>query len=135
MSLFIIPKKIIKKVEAVMRVFLWKGPDLGFGGAKVAWSDITLPKEEGGLGIKKLSDWNDASIAKFIWNICSLDSSSSWVSWARANLLCGKSFWDIRITSSCSWSWRKTLQLREKVRPYIRYVIGDGLSTFLWFKY
>ena len=135
MSLFVIPKRIIKKVEVAIRAFLWKGPELGNGGAKVAWADLTFPKEEGGLGIRKLSEWNEALISKFIWDIWSPTSTSNWARWARANLLQGRSFWDIPITSTCSWAWRKILQLREKVCLFIRYDIGDGCSTFLWFDY
>ena len=35
-GLFILPKKVLKEVEKVMRRFLWKGPSLSLGGAKVA---------------------------------------------------------------------------------------------------
>ncbi|KAK1406264.1 hypothetical protein QVD17_41555 [Tagetes erecta] len=34
--------------------------------------------------------------------------------------------------ASMSWGWRKILQLREVVRPYIHQIIGDGKSTFIW---
>ena len=42
-GLFILPKKVIRQVEQVLRRFLWKGPQLGPGGAKVAWDDLTHP--------------------------------------------------------------------------------------------
>ena len=109
MSLFVIPKRIIKKVEVAIRAFLWKSPELGNGGAKVAWADLTFTKEEGGLGIRKLSEWNEALISKFIWDIWSPTSTSNWARWARDNLQ-GRSFWDILITSTCSWAWKKILQ-------------------------
>ena len=31
--------------------------------------------------------------------------------------------------------WRKLLSLREKFRTSIRFLVGNGLSTFLWFDY
>ena len=55
-SLFVLPKKVIRQVEQILRRFLWKGPNLEQGGAKVAWEDIACPLKEGGLGIKKLHD-------------------------------------------------------------------------------
>ena len=55
-GLFILPKKVLKEVEKLMRRFLWKGSSLNAGGVKVAWEDVTLPLDEGGLGIKKLQD-------------------------------------------------------------------------------
>ena len=37
---FILPKKIIHLVEQILRRFLWKGPQLEQGGAKVALEDL-----------------------------------------------------------------------------------------------
>ena len=62
-----------------MRSFLWKGPELGKGGAKVAWVDLACPLEEGGLGIKRIEEWNLASMDLHIWRICQHNPTSSWV--------------------------------------------------------
>ena len=35
--------------------------------------------------------------------------------------------------STCSWTWRKVLQLRPVYRPLIKTLIGDGRHTSLWF--
>ena len=40
--------------------------------------------------------------------------------------------WCARIPSCCSWSWRKILQLRDRVRPFIRHTVFNGVGTFLW---
>ena len=130
---FILPKKILKQVDRILRNFLWTGPDLSHRGAKVAWENITYPKSEGGLGIKKLESWNKACILKNIWNICKSTLVSSWAIWAKANLLPNKSFWDMKMPSNCSWTWRKLLKLRNIARPHIQYIIGDRQSTHLWF--
>lgn len=63
-SLFIIPKKVIKEVESILRAFLWSGPDLKRTGAKVSWEHLCCPKEEGGLGFKSLQVWNKAAICQ-----------------------------------------------------------------------
>ena len=52
-----------------MRAFLWKGVDLKNTGAKVAWTEVCKPKDEGGLGIKRLKDWNSALLMKHIWKL------------------------------------------------------------------
>ena len=101
-GLFILPKKIITQVEQIIRRFLWKGPQLSTGGAKVAWADLTFPLDEGGLGIKRLHTWNVAAMGKHIWNLCHPQTTSSWALWARANLLRGRSLWDINPPSSSS---------------------------------
>ena len=132
-GLFILPKAVIKKIERILRQFLWKGPHLGTGGAKVGWEDLSLPKKEGGLGIKKLTEWNVAAMSKHLWDLSHPTVTSCWATWARANLLRGRSLWDISISSSCSWTWRKVLQLRPIYRQQIKYHIGDGRHTSLWF--
>ena len=47
-GLFLLPKKVIKQVEQILRRFLWKGPNLEKGGAKVAgWTLPFLWTKEG----------------------------------------------------------------------------------------
>lgn len=56
-----------------------------------------------------------------------------WCQWVKSYLLKGKSFWKVKIPSSPSWTWRKLLQLRPLIQPFIKYKIGDGNSTSLWY--
>ena len=79
------------------------------GGAKVAWEDLTCPLKEGGLGIKKLTDWNVALMSKHLWSLSQPLLFSNKAAWARVNLLQGRSLWDISIPSDSSWTWRKIL--------------------------
>ncbi|KAF7127131.1 hypothetical protein RHSIM_Rhsim11G0000600 [Rhododendron simsii] len=65
-SLFILPKKVIKEVESILRAFLWSGLDLKRTGAKVAWEHLCAPKDEGGIGFKSMAIWNKAAVAKHI---------------------------------------------------------------------
>ena len=43
-GLFILPKAITRHIEQILRQFLWKGPQLGTGGAKVSWEDLSPNK-------------------------------------------------------------------------------------------
>ncbi|XP_022883555.1 uncharacterized protein LOC111400373 [Olea europaea var. sylvestris] len=60
---------VIKQVKNSLRAFLWKGSDLGTGGAKMAWAKICMPKEEGGLGLRGLEIWNKAAMLKHLWSL------------------------------------------------------------------
>lgn len=66
-SVFTLPMSVLSRIELILRQFLWKGPDLGVGGAKVPWSDVCLLKEEGGLGIHRLLDCNRVAMLKHLW--------------------------------------------------------------------
>jgi len=62
--LFILPKVVMEKITCFLRSFLWKGSDLSYGNAKVAWNTICLPKKEGVLGVKNLEVWNRVALVK-----------------------------------------------------------------------
>jgi hypothetical protein len=56
-------------MEQKFNRFLWNGKDEGIARAKVSWNMLCLPKEEGGLGIKKLEEWNHSSMMRHIWSL------------------------------------------------------------------
>ncbi|GAB2270673.1 hypothetical protein Dimus_038873 [Dionaea muscipula] len=131
-SIFILPKRVLREIEFIMRSFLWQGVEMKPVGAKVAWDQVCLPRREGGLGFVSLIRWNRVAMAKHVWFLCTGDQSSLWCLWVRTHLIGERSFWEIRPPSAASWIWKKLLGLREELRGFIRYEIGDGMSTFLW---
>lgn len=130
-SIFNLPSSVIDNIERILRQFLWKGTTLGRGGAKVSWDDVCLPKVEGGLGIRKLKDYNKASMLKFIW-ILFTDKESLWCRWVHSNFLKRRNFWISSQPRCCSWAWKKILQLRNYFRLSFVWKIGNGLSVSLW---
>lgn len=123
-SHFILPKAVIKNIEQLLRSFLWKGDDVSKGCGKVAWDILCLPRKEGGLGVKSIETWNLAAMTKHIWNICSDTDQSIWSSWVRSYLIKDRNFWSLRPTGDCSWTWRKILNLRSRVRD--NFLLRDG---------
>jgi hypothetical protein len=95
-SIFILPKKIIRATEQKFNRFLWNGKDEGIARAKVSWNILCLRKEEEGLGIKNLEEWNCAALMRHIWSFF-VRLGSLWVVWEHAVLLKGRSFWQVRI--------------------------------------
>ncbi|XP_074315512.1 uncharacterized protein LOC141651710 [Silene latifolia] len=65
-NIFILPKSIIRRIEAICRNYLWDGSAEYHRVPLVGWDTITLPKIEGGLGIKKAEVWNVAIVAKLV---------------------------------------------------------------------
>ncbi|CAI0459963.1 unnamed protein product [Linum tenue] len=68
------------------RISGWKSKSLSYAGdgarkkAVVAWSRITYPKTEGGLGLRDMDSWNFACVMRHIWAIL-LKQGSLWVAW------------------------------------------------------
>ncbi|CAL1351994.1 unnamed protein product [Linum trigynum] len=71
MTVFMLPKKVINRIQKVCSDFLWYGE--GTGRAKARWDLICLPKKEGGLGLRDLYTWNVACV----WQN-GLDASHAW---------------------------------------------------------
>ncbi|KAG7588504.1 Zinc finger CCHC-type superfamily [Arabidopsis suecica] len=59
-STFILPQGCIKKIESLCSRFLWKGNIDMSNGVKVSWASVCLPKDEGGLGLRRYAVWNKA---------------------------------------------------------------------------
>ena len=129
---FVLPKCIHKRIQQILTRFLWKGNITDVGGAKVSWLNLCLPKEEGGLGLKKSTEWNQAQILYHLWSVVT-QKDSLWSNWVNNSVLRGRSFWVIPTPTDCSWIWRKVLSLREVAKQLILYSIGNGLGTSLWF--
>nr|GEW24782.1 reverse transcriptase zinc-binding domain-containing protein [Tanacetum cinerariifolium] len=100
------------------------------GKSKVAWEVVCLPKDEGGLGLRRLDHFNKALMVSHIWKLLSL-KESLWVKWVHAYKLRGRSFWDIPLRGNMSWGWRKVLQIRPLIREFVWHNIGDGALTSL----
>jgi hypothetical protein len=74
---FILPKKVIQLLEQKFNRFLWSGSDVK-SKAKVYWKNLCFPKKEGGLGIKRVDVWNQASMLNHIWSLFT-KAGSLWV--------------------------------------------------------
>ncbi|GJW60133.1 putative RNA-directed DNA polymerase [Tanacetum coccineum] len=131
-SVFMLPTRVLLDIEQIMRGFLWCHGSMCRGKAKVAWDVVCLPKQEGGLGVRRLDHFNKALMVSHVWKLLSL-KESLWVKWIHVYKLNNRSFWDIPYRGTMSWSWRKLLLLRPLIREFIWSCIGDGKKTSIWF--
>ncbi|GJX24645.1 reverse transcriptase zinc-binding domain-containing protein [Tanacetum coccineum] len=131
-SMFILPSRVLLDIEQIIRHFLWSHGSSKRCQSKVAWEVVCLPKDEGGLGVRRLDTFNKALMVSHMWKLLSL-KESLWVRWVHIYKLNNRNFWDVLIRGNISWGWRKVLQLRPLIRPFIWSSIGDGVTTSLWF--
>ncbi|GAV57228.1 hypothetical protein CFOL_v3_00766 [Cephalotus follicularis] len=98
---------------------------------KVRWNLVCKPRKQGGLGLRSLQTWNIASIFKHLWALLQ-NQKSQWVQWVNSEVFRGNILWLAHHRGTFSWSLRKLLILREKLRSYLVYYIGDGSKFSLW---
>ncbi|KHN41453.1 Putative ribonuclease H protein, partial [Glycine soja] len=60
LSFFKIPQKVVHRLVALQRNFLWGGDKDYKKIPWVKWEVVCLPREEGGLGIKDIPKFNEA---------------------------------------------------------------------------
>nr|CAA66812.1 non-ltr retrotransposon reverse transcriptase-like protein [Arabidopsis thaliana] len=67
MSTFVLLLGCVKKIESLCSRFLWSGSIDASKGAKIAWSGVCLPKNEGGVALRRFTPWNKTFYLRFIW--------------------------------------------------------------------
>lgn len=131
-STFILPVYVCDKIAKVLKNFLWSGGGDGRGITSVAWKDICKPKSQGGLGLKPLRFMNEALMTKHLWNvICKKDSL--WVKWIHTYRVKGRNIWNDVSSVNGSWNWNQIIGLKNKIRDFVVYKLGDGKDCSVWF--
>lgn len=66
MFVFLMPEKVIAKLERIMRTFFWEGNKGGKLNHLVKWEFVTRSQNDGGLGLGNLKVKNLALLAKWV---------------------------------------------------------------------
>ncbi|KAJ0693348.1 putative RNA-directed DNA polymerase [Helianthus annuus] len=137
-SLYKAPVKVIAKLEAIMRRFLWGGNEEKNKIHWVAWEVVTKPKQEGALGIKKLEDCNNALILKWLWRY-RVEKGALWRRVIDAIHALVRRWEPIPYNKRFPGTWCKIVNFgaRMKVQgksfiDMIKGNVGDGKSVRFW---
>lgn len=69
-----LPSKTCLLIERMMRNFMWS-PNLEKKKSNlVRWKTVHLPKEEVGLGLRRVKEFNEVCLLKLAWSVISTDS-------------------------------------------------------------
>ncbi|CAG7872166.1 unnamed protein product, partial [Brassica rapa] len=128
-----LPKACVVKINSMCSAFLWKGNLDAHSTARVAWTTVCKPKEEGGLGVKDLLTWNKACCLRLIW-LLFFRPDSVWVSWFKEVILKGSvsNYWTTNPSQKFSWLANKLLKLRSVAYPLIHIQIQNGEHGRFW---
>ncbi|XP_074297422.1 uncharacterized protein LOC141628145 [Silene latifolia] len=106
---FLLPKGVIARVEAICRNYLWSHADNFAKVPLISWEQCCLPQKNGGLGILNACLWNNAM---FDW-------------------------WDYQAPSYSDWSWHQLCKVKNKLMPgftagnWPTYTVRDGYKWLL----
>ncbi|GKC31552.1 hypothetical protein Tco_1038846 [Tanacetum coccineum] len=69
---------------------------------------------------------------KHIWNLA-VKKESIWTEWINTVRLKGGSIWDVVNDRKASWGWNNLLAMRDKIRPHVKYKVGNGKKIMAWY--
>lgn len=131
MSTVLIPQKVIKALNDLMRRFMWGAMDKDRYLAYVAWDRICMPFEKGGLGIRSLKEVNEALVLKSLWRLAQR-MNIQWIQVVTDKYLPRSLLWHSRRTYNCSVFWKGLMKLREKLTPMLRWEMGNGANCTIF---
>ena len=114
LSILPIPAGVREKVVQLCRNFLWSGKCTANKKPLVAWKEVTLPKIEGGLGIRNTKAWNKALLSKTLWDI-QAKKDSLWVQWVHQIYMNNGSFWEYKTKHGDSPLIKQVIALRDEI--------------------
>ena len=97
----------------------------------VAWKEVTLPKMEGGLGIRNSKAWNKAMLTKTLWDI-QAKTESLWVKWVHQRYMNRGSFWDYQIKHEDSPLLKQVIAIRDEITGAERSVENAVILLNQW---
>ncbi|XP_074305105.1 uncharacterized protein LOC141640043 [Silene latifolia] len=107
---------VIRRIEAVCRNFFWDGCTEYHRVPLVKWDTITLPKNEGGLGVKNAAIWNIATMAKLVdWLYCK--AGRLWIKWVNQIYIKHQSWHDYKPAADVTWTWKNICKVKEIMKP------------------
>ncbi|XP_074293086.1 uncharacterized protein LOC141619998 [Silene latifolia] len=122
-SIFLIPKGVIQRIEAICRNFLWSSDEVYHMTPLVAWEKVCCSKQEGGLGIYAAGVWNIAVIGKLV-NWIYTKADRLWVLWVDHVYLKGSDWNDYQPSLDSNWNWRNICKVKD--------VLAGGFQDNQW---
>ncbi|XP_074292529.1 uncharacterized protein LOC141619413 [Silene latifolia] len=114
-GMFIIPKGVIRRIEGICRNYLWDGSSDYHRVPLVAWDKVTLPKDEGGLVIKKAELYNIAAVAKLVdWVYNKADKL--WIKRISQVYLKQQDWHTYTPAAGVAWSWKSICKVKEMMK-------------------
>ena len=114
-----------------MRNFLWSGSSETTRSNLVKWETVCLLKQEGGLGLRRTKEFNEACLVKLGWSAATLDSL--WAIWFHARYFKESSIWFSGNPIGGSCIWRRLHSLSSLLQQGSKWKVGIELFISPWF--
>ena len=133
LSLFTISKSVAARLESIQRNFLWGSFEGSFKYPLVAWENVCLPVEMGGLGIRSVVSFNQTLLGKWLWRYGHEDTHL----WRRVISIKygeGQGGWCSKVCRrihGCGL-WRSIEEGWESFSKHLPFVVGEDTRICFW---
>nr|ADK92871.1 retrotransposon protein [Hypericum perforatum] len=131
MGCFELPEGTCDRIEKMMCNFYWGGDRNGSKMHWRSWEKLCRSKRNGGLGFRRLKNFNRAMLAKQGWRLLTLPNSLA-ATILRAKYYPRKSPLEISSSPYSSYTWRSILKGSQLLQKGIEWRIGQGNTVRTW---
>ena len=132
MNVFLLPKTLCVDIERMMNGFWWKGSNLDGKGIRwLSWDKLCMPKTLGGLGFKRLREFNLAMLSKQALTL--IKHPHLLVSGVlKARYFPNSDFFGSTLGYSLSFIWQSIWSTKDLMAISCSFRVGDGVSISVW---
>ncbi|XP_059658794.1 uncharacterized protein LOC132305131 [Cornus florida] len=124
-SVFTLPISVLNQIQKLCRDFIWGSRDTLKKMHLLSWDVMCRPKAEGGLGIQKLIDVQQAAQCTLAWDFI-LSKDRIWVPWFKNRYSSLSTYWNAVPKISHSILWKNLINIRDVMHLNIKFSIGNG---------
>ncbi|XP_019178981.1 PREDICTED: uncharacterized protein LOC109174171 [Ipomoea nil] len=132
MSIFLLPVSLCASLERLMNRYWWGKSTTTDGIHWMNWDRMCVPKKYGGMGFKKLHEFNLALLGKQGWRLLTKpDSLMARI--FKARYYRDTTFYEATLGGNPSYVWRSIMASQNLIHSGCRRRIGDGRTSKVWF--
>nr|XP_027067822.1 uncharacterized protein LOC113693489 [Coffea arabica] len=121
---------IFRQIEQVCARFLWGSSGQVSKFQWISWPQLCLPVDEGGVGIRKLSEVYSAFSCKLWWNLRA--GTSLWAEFMRAKYCKGQHPCQVEIKRQDSMTWKRMVNISRQTELSMVWLVKGGSCNF-WY--
>lgn len=130
MSLYLLPKTVIKEMDKVRRTFFWQGGHTKRKYHLVKWVKICKSKKKGGLGIKDVRKMNLSLLCKWWWKL--ENENGIWQEIVKHKYLKKGGVSSVKHKQIDSPMWADLLKVKHIYLQGRKMKINNGKATSVW---
>ncbi|CAH9109352.1 unnamed protein product [Cuscuta europaea] len=130
MNVFLFPKDLCREMEVLMNAFWWMGQS-GKGIKWRSWDFSCKPKKLGGMGFKKIRDFNLSMLAKQAWRLFT-EPETLVARVFKTRYYPKGTFLTAKIGHNPSFIWYSIFQTQGIIKDSYYWRVGNGESINVW---